>query len=146
MRRSFSVAVFVRVNEVAPRILVVKHKRLGTWLPVGGEMEAGETPLEAAKRELNEETGLQGKFSRLAFHCDGVPDGYIGYEEHVAGSKGLHMNFVFMCEVSKGSIVVPNHEFEEFQWIGPEELEQLESPLNVREFGERALSATVKES
>ena len=35
----------------------MRHKRLDLWLPVGGEVEPGETPLEAARRELREETG-----------------------------------------------------------------------------------------
>ena len=30
-------------------VLVILHRRLGTWLPLGGELEPGETPLEAAR-------------------------------------------------------------------------------------------------
>jgi 8-oxo-dGTP pyrophosphatase MutT (NUDIX family) len=55
-RRAFSVAVFCRNGDA---VLLIRHRRLGTWLPVGGEIEAGETPLEAARRELREETGLE---------------------------------------------------------------------------------------
>jgi hypothetical protein len=53
----------------------------------------GETPLEAARRELAEETGLEGVFPAGVdgFGVDGSPPGLIGYEEHPAGSKGLHM-------------------------------------------------------
>ena len=88
-------------------MLVIEHRRLKTWLPIGGELEAGETPLEAAARELREETGIVGAFRPLVGALDGVPPGLIGYEEHQAGSKGLHMNFVFVVEVAAGAEVTP---------------------------------------
>lgn len=138
MRRAFSVAVYARRGD---RVLVIEHRRLKTWLPIGGELEAGETPLEAAARELREETGLVGTFRPLAGALDGVPTGLIGYEEHPAGSKGMHMNFVFVAEVAAGAEVTPNDEFGAWRWIDRGELDRLESPLNVRQFGYVALDA-----
>jgi 8-oxo-dGTP pyrophosphatase MutT (NUDIX family) len=142
-RRAFSVAVYARRHATREdaRLLVIHHNRLGTWLPVGGELEAGETPLEAARRELREESGLEGEFVLLEGACDGVPPGYLGYEEHLAGSKGLHMNFVFVAEVDASREVAPNHEFSDYRWVDRAELERLESPLNVREFGRLAFAA-----
>jgi 8-oxo-dGTP diphosphatase len=137
-RRAFSVAVYARRGD---RVLVIEHRRLRTWLPIGGELEAGETPLDAAIRELREETGLAGAFRPLANALDGVPPGLIGYEEHQAGSKGLHMNFVFVAEVDAGAEVTPNDEFSAYRWVDRGELERLESPLNVRQFGYLALDA-----
>jgi 8-oxo-dGTP pyrophosphatase MutT (NUDIX family) len=139
-RRAFSVAVYARRGD---RLLVIHHRRLDTWLPVGGELEAGETPLEAARRELREETGLVGDFAPLRGAADGEPPGFIGYEEHVAGSKGLHMNFVFVADVAEDAEVQPNHEFGAWRWVDAGELAALVSPLNVREFGFRALAARV---
>ncbi len=137
MRRAFSVAIYARRGE---RVLVIEHRRLKTWLPIGGELEAGETPLEAARRELREETGLEGQFRPLRGALDGVPAGLIGYEEHEAGSKGLHMNFVFVCEVASESIT-PNDELVSWRWVDRAELSRLDSPLNVRQFGFLALDA-----
>lgn len=142
-RRAFSVAVYARrggASETA-EVLIIKHKRLGTWLPVGGELQADEMPVEAAARELAEETGLRGTFPALAAHLDGVPRGYLGYEEHAAGSKGLHMNFVFVVDVERNAEIVPNNEFSEWRWVGRRELDLVESPLNVRQFGFMALDA-----
>jgi 8-oxo-dGTP pyrophosphatase MutT (NUDIX family) len=144
MRRAFSVAVYARRGGAGGEVLVIQHRRLGTWLPVGGEMEPGETPLEAAARELREETGLEGRFGPIDGALDGVPHGLIGYEEHVAGSKGLHMNFVFVAEVAADAQIVANHEFGEWRWVGREQLAGLDSPLNVRQFGYVALDAVMR--
>jgi 8-oxo-dGTP pyrophosphatase MutT (NUDIX family) len=136
-RRAFSVAVYARR---AHRVLVIEHRRLATWLPIGGELEPGETPLEAARRELREETGLEGVFPTLAA-IEGVPPGLLGYEEHPAGSKGLHLNFVFVADVETDADVIPNEEFSNYRWVNREELAALRSPPNVRDFGVLALDA-----
>jgi 8-oxo-dGTP diphosphatase len=143
-RRAFSVAVYARRGGPGGEVLVIQHRRLDTWLPVGGEMEAGETPLEAAARELREETGLEGRFGPIDGALDGVPPGLIGYEEHQAGAKGLHLNFVFVAEVAADAVVVPNDEFGEWRWVGRVALAGLESPLNVRQFGYVALDAAMR--
>ncbi len=136
LRRAFSIAVYPRFEG---RVLLIRHKRLGTWLPPGGELEPGETPLEAARRELREETGLEGHFPRTS-HVDGTPLGLIGYEEHVAGSKGLHLNFVFVADVTTDA-VTPNDEFGEWRWVTDDDAPWDDAPRNVAELARIALAA-----
>ena len=135
-RRAFSIAVFPRFEK---RVLLIFHKRLQKWLPPGGEMNPGETPLECAARELREETGFEGVFP-VTTDLEGTPLGYLGYEEHEAGSKGVHMNFVFVADVPSQE-VVNNDEFDAYRWVtledGPWDL----APKNVQQFAKLALQA-----
>ena len=47
----------VTLSEYGGKILLSRHKNRTTWETQGGHIEAGETPLEAARRELYEESG-----------------------------------------------------------------------------------------
>lgn len=51
----FTVAIFV-VHE--GRILLIHHRKLDKWLPLGGHIELDEDPEQAALREAKEESGL----------------------------------------------------------------------------------------
>jgi len=133
-RRAFAVAIFCR-HEGA--VLLVRHRRLGKWLPVGGEIEPNETPLEAAARELREETGLEGRSPPLP-GVDGAPPGLIGYEEHDAGSKGLHMNFAFVADVASRELRACD-EWSEALWTA--DGNDLDCPANVRQLLRVALAA-----
>jgi len=46
---------------VEDKILLIKHKKLGIWLPPGGHIEPDELAHQAAEREFWEETGLKVK-------------------------------------------------------------------------------------
>lgn len=102
MALTFTSSVFLRYRE---RVLLIEHNLLKCWIPVGGALEAGETPLQAAKREAKEETGLTAIFPEWPNVPDGTPPGFIGYEEHEAGPKGTHMNFCFLADVDSDQVV-----------------------------------------
>lgn len=58
------------VHPPTARLLVHHHRRLDKWLQLGGHLEPGEMPPEAALREAEEESGLPG----LTFLGGGIFD------------------------------------------------------------------------
>lgn len=82
------VVVLSRYNG---KILMSRHKNRTTWETQGGHIEAGETPLEAAKRELYEESGA------LEYTITPLCDYWAGDEVTGAGAGGM----VFVADIQK---------------------------------------------
>lgn len=59
MMRQFVTTCYVVEEE---KFLLLFHPKHQKWLPPGGHLEPNETPPEAAKREVREETGLEIEF------------------------------------------------------------------------------------
>ena len=53
--RHFTVTTFVSMNGAT---LLHWHRKVGLWLPPGGHIEPNEDPMQAARREALEETGI----------------------------------------------------------------------------------------
>jgi 8-oxo-dGTP diphosphatase len=65
-RPAVTVDIVVVTREKKPRVLLIRRKHepyAGCWALPGGFVDEGETLVQAARRELHEETGL--KLSRL---------------------------------------------------------------------------------
>ncbi len=76
--------------------LLSKHKKRETWETQGGHIEPGETPLDAAKRELYEESGVDD--AALYPVCD-----YYGYD------LNSHANgMVFLADIRHMSALPPS--------------------------------------
>jgi len=52
-------AVVYRPGAGGPEFLLLRNARHGTWAPPKGHLEEGESALEAARREIEEELGRQ---------------------------------------------------------------------------------------
>lgn len=69
------------------RMLLSRHRRRETWETQGGHIEPGETPLEAARRELFEESGARE--AELYPVCD-----YFGYDDHSCANATVFLALI----------------------------------------------------
>jgi len=139
-RRAWSVSLYCRHEG---SVLLVRHKQFRTWVPLSGEIQAGETPLEAARRELRDETGFGKDAVFPAIHpVLGAPPGLLLYEEHLVGLNGMHLNFAFIVEVPNKSAQT-NGTYLGTMWIASMAELPEETPPNVQDAMPYALTAGV---
>lgn len=85
----------------------------GYWNAIGGKIDRGEDPLEAAQRELKEEAGIE---PALEFR---------GVATVVVRSTGEHWTiFLFSSRAEDAAVVVPSPEGP-VRWVRPDELDAL---------------------
>lgn len=77
------------------KLLLIKRHDNNLWAMPGGAMDIGETPIEAAVRELREETCVKGQVSRLL----GIFDSRI-WASHINVQV---LMYVFQVEIIEGS-------------------------------------------
>ena len=106
-------AVIVR-NKMGEILLLASPKQGGKWTLPGGHIEPGEKILEAAVREVKEETGLDARPIAIITHGEAVnpPDFH----------RPIHLiYFDCLLEVEKGEIQLDPTEASSFIWKSPEE-------------------------
>lgn len=131
MEKHFTATV-VLVSSGNPRkVLLGLHKKLGVWLPPGGHIDSGETPIEAAIRETKEEAGIDvsGRFTVRQLE-DRVarlqtPDYF--FEETIPEHNGTpehrHLDFVYVLSGVPESDFVQNQiEMTDMRWFTRDEL------------------------
>ena len=103
------------VLDPAGRLLLHHHRRLNRWLQMGGHLEAGEEPLDAALREVAEESGLHD----LRLLSSGIAD----LDVHVIpAGKGepehRHFDVRYIAQTaSPHAIVIDAQESKELMWF-----------------------------
>ena len=73
----------VVLSTMCGQIMLSRHKKRTTWETQGGHVERGETPLEAARRELLEESGA------LRYEIKPLCDYWAGDEITGEGATGM---------------------------------------------------------
>ena len=142
MRYEFAVNVFVFNLDYTSLLFVRREKPpfVGQYLPPGGHVEQGENPLEAAVREVREETGLEievmdfrpGSPIVLDSRTVRMPEPVRIQVEYI-DRHHKHVDFVLLGEVRGDSDEIPDGYREQVSWISVNELKDREMPRNVRE-------------
>lgn len=116
------------------KVLVVRRARkpaLGVYTFPGGAVEPGETLIEAAVREVREETALTIEPVALAGHREAIMRDREGRVER---------HFVILCFASRWLAGEPtlNEELDDARWIAPEEIAALRTTDGLAEIAAAA--------
>ncbi|MER5544895.1 NUDIX domain-containing protein [Streptomyces sp. NPDC001118] len=129
-RPTMSAAAVLRDGE--GRFLIVKPGYKPGWNLPGGGVDEGETPAQAARRELLEELGIDQAIGQLLVSA------------FVRTPAGSHIYFVFdggvLSEEQRASIVLQESELTDYRFSAPDEIGPDEIPPAVRPVWEAALA------
>ena len=91
-------------------VLLHRHRRLQRWLQPGGHLEPGESPMEGARRESEEETGL------ALDHPTGGPV-LLHLDVHEAADAHMHLDIRFLLLGPDEDPAPPPAESQEVAWF-----------------------------
>ena len=127
-------------------ILMIKHRKLGVWLPPGGHIDKNELPCKAVLREIFEETGVQAKVITAAQET-GIPMDSCELPlpmqillEDIEGT-GLHnhIDMIYLCLAENPALKPQENEIDGIGWFTPTAAMRLETFDNVRNSVQKAV-------
>lgn len=137
MIKQFTASVYILDNQ---KVLLIKHPKLNKWLAPGGHVEDNETPIEAARREVKEETGLDIEFipqENIWVNCWNARSferPYLCLLEEIPAYKDQpphqHMDLVYVAKLTSEQSF---HSCETLplRWFARSDLEQLRPDLDI---------------
>lgn len=124
------------VSRDAGQVLLIHHPTLALWLQPGGHIEPGDSALvDAARREVREETGLTGDLDGALFDVD-------IHEIPARGIAPAHQHFdLRFLAVVPGLPAPSSDERVEARWLTPTAAAALTTDESVRRMLRRAFGA-----
>src|SRR5262249_2415939 len=118
----------------ARKVLLVHHRKLDKWLPLGGHIELDEDPETAARREAQEESGLE-----VALLGERPPTTSPGtraliaprfLDIHRITETHEHIGMIYWARPTNGSLTLAHLEHHDIRWCSRHDLETLHPPLS----------------
>jgi 8-oxo-dGTP pyrophosphatase MutT (NUDIX family) len=126
----FTVAIFVVRDS---KVLLIHHRQLDKWLPLGGHIELDENPEQAALREAKEESGFE-----VELIGERPPTTSAGtraliaprfLDIHRITDTHEHIGMIYWARPKQGALTLAMAEHHDIRWCSPDDLEQLQPPM-----------------
>src|SRR2546427_1990479 len=126
----FTVVIFV-VDQ--SKVLLIHHRKLGKWLPLGGHIELDEDPEQAALREAREESGFEVELLGERPPTTGAGTRALiaprFLDIHRITDTHEHIGMIYWARPRNGTVTLAAAEHHGIRWCSVEELEQLQPPM-----------------
>ena len=127
----FAVGVFIVHRN---KVLLVFHKALQLWLPVGGHIELNETPEQALFREAKEESGLDIELigEKPEAQAEGRKFLYAPryMDFHPIKDGHFHVGLVYFARADTDTVQLAEQAHDEIRWFTREELADPEKSVD----------------
>ena len=126
----FTVAIFVVYDG---KVLLIHHRNLNKWLPVGGHVELDEDPETAALREAKEESGLDAELlgERPPTTEPGtralIAPRYL--DIHRITDTHQHIGMMYWARPKHGTLTLSTSEHHDIRWCSAADLDSLQPPM-----------------
>jgi 8-oxo-dGTP pyrophosphatase MutT (NUDIX family) len=127
----FTVAIFVVDNA---RVLLIHHRKLDKWLPLGGHIELDEDPEQAALREAREESGLD-----VELIGERPPTTEPGtraliaprfLDIHCITDTHEHIGMIYWARPKNGTLTLAQLEHHDLRWCSAADLDSLQPAMS----------------
>lgn len=134
----FTVVIYIvfknERSSSSSKVLLVNHKELKKWLPLGGHIELDEDPEDAAIREAKEESGLDIEIIAEKPDVDDPLNKMLYRPEyldiHKVGESHRHVGIVYFAKVKSGKVKLAELEHNDIGWFSLEDLNSSELNLD----------------
>ena len=138
----FTVAIFVVQDK---KVLLIHHRKLDKWLPLGGHIELDEDPEQAALREAREESGFEVELlgERPPTTGDGtralIAPRFL--DIHRITDTHEHIGMIYWARPKNGTMTLAAQEHHDIRWCTRSDLNDLVPPMSsaVRWYCEKAI-------
>jgi 8-oxo-dGTP pyrophosphatase MutT (NUDIX family) len=127
----FTAAIFV---VEAGRVLLIHHRKLNHWLPLGGHIELDEDPETAALREAREESGLEVELLGERPPTTGpgtralIAPRFL--DIHRISDTHEHIGMIYWARPKSGELSLAASEHYDIRWCAAADLEALQPPIS----------------